>query len=49
MGGLTAFLGGIREVYGLRERGEDPGSMVETSGSREKDNGHVRRYFGGGK
>ena len=49
MGGLAAFLQGMREVGGLRGRGKDPEAVVETSGRGETANGHVKRYSGGGK
>ena len=39
----------MRERYGLRGRGESPGTAAETGVSGETDEGHVRRYFGRGK
>ena len=33
--------------YGLQGRGETPESVVETGGSAETSEGHVRIYFGG--
>ena len=35
--------------YGLLQRGEAPGDVVETGGNRETAEGCGRRYFGGGK
>ena len=49
MGGLTAYLRCMREVYGLRGRGEAPGDVVETCGSREADDGHFIIYLGDAK
>ena len=39
----------MHEVDGLRGRGEDPSAMVETGFRGEIDEGHVRKYFGGGE
>ena len=47
MGGLAAFLQGMREGGGLRGRGKDPEAVVETSGRGETANGHVKRDSGG--
>ena len=49
MGGLTAYLRGMRKGYGLRVRGEDSGGVVETYCSGKIAEGHVRRDFNGGK
>ena len=49
MGDLTANLRGMREADGLWGRGESPGAVVETGGSGETYEGHIRRNFVGSK
>ena len=49
MAGLTTYLRGMRKGDGLRVRGEDSGYVVDTCGSGKTAEGHVRRYFNGGK
>ena len=39
----------MHKCDGPRGRGGPLGAVVETSISREIDEGHVRRYLGGGK
>ena len=39
----------MSKVDGLQGRGEAPGAVVETGGSRETAKSHVRSDFGGGK
>ena len=39
----------MRKVDGLRGRGEATDAKMNTGGSRETSEGHVRRDFGGGK
>ena len=47
MGGLISHIRGMRKVDELRGRGEALVAVVETGSRRGKDEGHVRRYFGG--
>ena len=49
IGGLTAYLRCMRKGYSLLVRGEDQGVMVETGGSGESVEGHVRIDFFRGK
>ena len=46
---VTSYFRGMREGDGLQGRREAPGAVVETGGSIETTEGHVRRYCGGNK
>ena len=49
MGDLMTYIRGMREVDGIGGSGEDMGAVMDTGGSREAVEGHVRRDFGSGK
>ena len=49
MGGIKAFLWCMRKGDRIRVRGEALGVVVDTGGSRETDEGHIRIDFGGSK
>ena len=49
MGGITAYIQGMYKLYRLQDRGGSPEAVVETCDSRERAEGNVRIYFGGGK
>ena len=46
---LTSDIQCMRKGNGIRGKRESPGDVEETGGRRETYEGHVRRYFGGGK